>query len=108
MSQVIVTDRSEQETCIEFTPGMSLMQTIYEADVSDMLALCGGVCSCGTCHVYIDEASAVAFNDLPAQSDDESLLLDASSHRNSRSRLACQVVLKEEYDQLRVTIAPED
>ena len=83
---------------------------IFEAFIRDsgfdeLLALCGGCCSCATCHVYVDPAFA---DSLPAMSEDENDLLDSSDHRNDTSRLSCQVVLTDALDGLRVTIAPED
>jgi 2Fe-2S ferredoxin len=41
-------------------------------------------------------------------SDMENDLLDGSKHRKDCSRLSCQIVLSDEMDGLRVTIAPED
>lgn len=35
-------------------------------------------------------------------------LLDSSSRRTSASRLSCQLMINEDLDGLRVTIAPED
>jgi len=108
MPKIILKGDDGSETMVEFTPGMTLMQTIYESGTGELLALCGGVCSCGTCHVYIDENSSVKLSDLPAMSEDEDLLLDASVHRKARSRLSCQLPMRAEYDQLCVIVAPND
>jgi 2Fe-2S ferredoxin len=69
------------------------------------LALCGGCCSCATCHVHVDPDFAAL---LPPMSEDENDLLDSSDHRNETSRLSCQIHLTAALDGLRVTIAPED
>ena len=105
MATLIVTDRSGATEKIEIRPNITLMQTITDASISDLLALCGGVCSCATCHVYVDEGFA---SQLTAMSDDEDCLLDGSSHRQKNSRLSCQIRMSPELDGLRVTIAPED
>jgi len=68
-------------------------------------ALCGGCCSCATCHVYIDPAFAAK---LPPVGSDENDLLDSSSFRKAGSRLSCQVPLTPELEGVRVTLAPED
>jgi ferredoxin, 2Fe-2S len=73
--------------------------------MNDLLALCGGVCSCGTCHVHVDENFMPA---LAPMHEDESGVLAASSHRQANSRLSCQLRMSDELDGLRVTIAPED
>jgi len=68
-------------------------------------AICGGMCSCATCHVYVDEAWA---SKLPApMSDETDMLKDLVSYRPN-SRLSCQVQLSAALAGLRVTIAPED
>jgi len=105
MSEIIVTTREEEELAIELVPGMSLMQAITDAGVDEVLALCGGVCSCGTCHVYI---SADYQKNIPAISGDEDLILSGSSHRTEASRLSCQILLIEEMAGMQVKVAPEE
>ena len=34
--------------------GISLMEAAVQNGVQGILALCGGACACGTCHVYVD------------------------------------------------------
>ncbi|PZO05961.1 MAG: ferredoxin [Alphaproteobacteria bacterium] len=85
--------------------GLTLMEIIRDGGVDEILALCGGCCSCATCHIYVDEA----FIGLtPLISDDEGDLLDSSNHRQANSRLACQVPFTEALDGALVMIAPED
>ena len=71
----------------------------------ELLALCGGCCSCATCHIHVD---AGAIDKLPAMSEDEDDLLESSDHRNETSRLSCQIPFTADLDGLKVTIAPED
>jgi len=103
MAEVYVTDRSGEQHAIDIRPGSSLMQVITDAGVADLLALCGGVCSCATCHVYVEGEY-----DLPPMEQDEDDLLGFSEHRQENSRLSCQIRLKNDFDGLRATIAPED
>lgn len=105
MPKLIVVDRSGEEKTVDGDVGMSVMELIRDNGFDELLALCGGCCSCATCHVYADPDFVDA---LPAISEDESDLLDSSDHRNETSRLSCQLVMSEELDGLRVTIAPED
>jgi 2Fe-2S ferredoxin len=81
------------------------MEATRDAGFDELLALCGGCCSCATCHVYVDPAVAAS---LPPVSEDESDLLDGSPHRNEQSRLSCQVIMSDALSGLTVTIAPED
>lgn len=105
MPTITVMTRAGNEQQIEAENGLSLMETIRDAGMDELLALCGGCCSCATCHVFVDPTFASA---LSAMSEDESDLLDSSSHRNATSRLSCQVQISEGLEGLRVTIAPED
>ncbi|ORA26279.1 2Fe-2S iron-sulfur cluster-binding protein [Mycobacterium aquaticum] len=100
-----VTDREGNVHSVAFTEGHSLMESIRDAGIPDILALCGGVNSCATCHVIVDEDWQDAVG--PATGD-ESDLLETSSLVTPRSRLSCQVALTARLDGLSVTIAPED
>jgi 2Fe-2S ferredoxin len=81
------------------------MEVIRDNGFDELLALCGGCCSCATCHVHIDPAY---MDKLSPISDDESDLLDSSDHRNEYSRLSCQVPVTAALEGLTVTIAQED
>jgi 2Fe-2S ferredoxin len=105
MSQIIVRTRAGEERCVALTPGISLMEAIREAGIDELLALCGGCCSCATCHVHVEPVFA---DMLPAMSEDENDLLDSSDHRDATSRLSCQVPLTERLAGLTVRIAQED
>lgn len=105
MPELLVTHRDGRETRMDVPSGMSLMRVLCEAGCDEILALCGGVCSCGTCHVYVDDHADAA---LAAMSADEDALLDASIHRRAASRLSCQLLVKDDFHGMRLTIAPED
>jgi 2Fe-2S ferredoxin len=105
MARLIVTTREGEQTTIDGDTGLSVMELIREAGIDELLALCGGCCSCATCHVYVDPDWAER---LSAMSEDESDLLDSSDHRNETSRLSCQLLFHDAMDGLRVTVAPED
>jgi 2Fe-2S ferredoxin len=105
MPKLIVVTHEGKETTVDGEAGLSVMEVIRNCGFEEMLALCGGGCSCATCHVHVD-ASFV--DKLPAVSEDESDLLDSSEHRNETSRLSCQIPLTAALDGLRVKIAPED
>jgi 2Fe-2S ferredoxin len=105
MTKLVVVTRDGSERTINADPALSVMENIRDAGFDELLALCGGCCSCATCHVYVDDDFA---DGLPGMSDDEDDLLDSSDHRTARSRLSCQLTLSPASDGLRVTIAPED
>ncbi len=102
---LLITDRSGAERSVEARSGRSLMENICDAGFDELMAICGGCCSCATCHVYIDPA----WTDVVGEpGDDETGLLDSSPHWRTNSRLSCQVEMTDALDRLRLTIAPED
>ena len=105
MAKMIVVDRAGNEKEVEAQAGLSVMEIIRDAGFDDLLALCGGCCSCATCHVHIDPAFA---DKVSPMSEDENDLLDSSSHRDETSRLSCQVHFSDVLDGLKVRIAEED
>jgi ferredoxin, 2Fe-2S len=105
MPKLVVVNRAGEEKQIEASAGVSVMEAIRDNGFDELLALCGGCCSCATCHVYVDPAFADKVTPLI---EDENDLLDSTDHRTDYSRLSCQLELSDALDGLKVTIAPED
>lgn len=105
MPKLLVTTRSGIEVTIDGEVGLSIMEVIRDAGIDELQALCGGSCSCATCHVVVDPAS---IGKLPEIGGDEHDLLDSSSHRVATSRLSCQLEFTGSLDGLKVAIAPEE
>lgn len=105
MPSLIVVDRKGNEKTVTGEAGLSVMEVIRDNGFDELLALCGGSCSCATCHVHVD---AAWFEKVGGPHEDEADLLDSSDHRTATSRLSCQIQFSDELDGLRVTIAPED
>ena len=81
------------------------MQAIRDAGVNGLLAVCGGACSCATCHVYFDRAYVALIPDMSAEEND---LLEGSSHRKANSRLSCQIPFVDALDGATIAVAPPD
>lgn len=105
MPKLVVVNRAGEEKTIEASAGVSVMEAIRDNGFDELLALCGGCCSCATCHVYVDPAFAALVKPI---SEDENDLLDSTDHRTENSRLSCQLEISDAVDGLKVTIAPED
>jgi ferredoxin, 2Fe-2S len=99
-----VIDRSGNEHEVDAEAKGALMQVLRDFDFG-VAAICGGMCSCATCHVYVDPAWCER---LPASHGDEVELMLELQHRRENSRLSCQVQLSEALDGLGVTVAPEE
>ncbi len=102
MPMLTVTTRDGSVRALDGQVGLSVMEAIRDGGIDELPAICGGCCSCATCHVYVDVADLAL---LPPMGADEDDLLDGSPNRTDRSRLSCQIAV---FDGLRVTIAPED
>jgi len=105
MPKLTVVTRDGQERTVEAAAGLTVMEAIRDNGFDELLALCGGCCSCATCHVHVDPA----FADLmPPITEDEDDLLDSSDSRDATSRLSCQLPFTDALDGLKVRIASED
>ncbi len=105
MAVVRVTGRDGAERALEATGGCALMDTLRDAGTG-IDGTCGGMMSCGTCHVYVDPAWS---DRLAPKSDDEQMMLDAIGELvelRPSSRLSCQIAVTDALDGLKVEIAP--
>jgi ferredoxin, 2Fe-2S len=104
MALLRVVDRDGVEHEVEGKTGLKVMETLRELDYG-VAAICGGMCSCATCHVYVDREWLPK---LPAPMSDERELLGELTHYQERSRLSCQIEFTPDLAGLRVTIAPDE
>ena len=104
MVRMIVVDRDGKEHEVEAKPGLRVMEILRELDYG-VAAICGGLCSCATCHVYVDQEWV---GRLPKpQSDELELLREIPDFREGTSRLSCQVDFTDSLDGLKLAIAPD-
>jgi 2Fe-2S ferredoxin len=105
MGSIVVTDRAGDEHELSIDSGTNLMEPLRELDDS-VEALCGGMCSCATCHVFI---GTKWFTKLDVVEDDElELLEETENFKAGESRLSCQVEFTDALEGMRLTIAPEE
>lgn len=104
MPRITVRKRDGDAVSIDASTGGSLMQTLRDGGVAELLAICGGGLSCATCHVHVDPDWIAR---LPPMSEDEDALLDAPG-RQPGSRLSCQVQVTDALDGLKLAVAPQD
>lgn len=77
---------------------LSLME-VLKASEYDILATCGGMALCATCHVEV-------LNDveLTEMEDAEMDMLDTLPNAGVNSRLSCQIRINDEIDGLKIKI----
>ncbi len=69
-----------------------------EADVEGILAVCGGACSCATCHCYVEKGV------FPEPGAIELYMLRLVSDRLPESRLSCQLDVTSDLEGLRIKL----
>ena len=89
---------------LELEEGMSLMEGATLNMVPGVEGMCGGICSCATCHCYLPPEWA---DQIPKAGIGEELMLESASHRRDNSRLGCQVVVTAALDGLVVELPPD-
>jgi ferredoxin len=87
---------------VQAAPGQRLLDVAWAAR-EPLEGVCEGVMACSTCHVIVDEED---FERLPPASEEEEDLLDLAAHATRTSRLACQIILREDMQSLSVRIPP--
>jgi 2Fe-2S ferredoxin len=79
--------------------GLSLMEFLKGNDY-DILATCGGMALCATCHVEVVNG----FDNLNEISNDEYAMLDTLPNITDTSRLACQLKLNSNMNNITVKL----
>ena len=97
-----VVDHQGVEHQVEALEGFRVMEVIRDWDLG-IKAECGGACACATCHVYVDPDWT---NLLVPPTDEEMDRLDEAPHLEPNSRLSCQILMRPEFNGLKVTLAP--
>jgi 2Fe-2S ferredoxin len=103
MLRVVLRNGTVREVQLE--SGLSVMELCRKAGIDELEALCGGNCSCATCHVHLNATSFALFGPV---TEDEAELLEGSNHREEFSRLSCQLLVPSNSVDIKLTIAPED
>ena len=105
MAKMRVTDQGGQFHEVEGRVGLKIMETLREFDYG-VTAICGGLCSCATCHIFVEPDWMSRLP--PPQSDEKDLLVELQHYDPARSRLSCQVDFTEALDGLPLVVAPEE
>lgn len=101
MTTIIFKQKDGQQITVNAENGMSLMVAAVESNIVGIRAICNGCCSCGTCHIEIEPA----FQDKTSTMySGEQQVLSKLKDNQQHSRLACQVVVDDRLEGMRVTI----
>ena len=102
MTKIVYIEPLGAERIVEVPDGWTVMQGAVSNGVEGVDGECGGSCSCGTCHVYVDEAGFVRLP--PAEESEEAVLGAVAAEVKPTSRLGCQIKVTPDMDGLIVRI----
>ncbi len=105
MINITVEDRNGDTQTIEVPTdvNLSLMEVLKASDYQ-ILATCGGMALCATCHVQVKEG----LDSLPEPTHEEMDMLDTLPDAGFDSRLACQIRISDQIDGLSVKIRGDE
>lgn len=97
MAKITYIEFAGTEHIVDVPTGLSVMEGAVNNNIPGIEAECGGMCSCATCHVYIDPAWIAATG---SAADIEQGMLDSALDLEDSSRLCCQIEVSDELDGL--------
>lgn len=99
--EIEIEDRDGSTVTIEVPTDVNLsLMEILKASDYEVLATCGGMALCATCHVEIKAGAA----NLPQAEDQELDMLDTLPDAEDNSRLACQIRLTDQNQGLSIRL----
>ena len=101
MPKIVFIEHNGEEHAVEADIGRTVMHAAVDNFVPGIVADCGGSCSCGTCHGFVDERW---LGSLPAAQPNEQSLLEGLLEIQSNSRLTCQIEVTPALDGLIVRL----
>lgn len=105
MALIKVTDRDGIEHDVEGNTKFTLMENLRDLEYG-VAAVCGGMCACATCHVWVDPEWYSKLT--PMHSDEKDLVGDLSTYREGSSRLSCQIKFTEALAGMKLRIADDE
>ncbi len=82
---------------VDVPSGLSVMEGAIDNNIPGIEAECGGMCSCATCHVYVDP-TWVEVTGSPQHIEQD--MLESAMDLQDTSRLSCQIEVSDELDGL--------
>jgi 2Fe-2S ferredoxin len=97
MAKITYIEFDGTEHVVDVPSGLSVMEGAINNNLPGIEAECGGMCSCATCHVYVDPAWTDATG---SPGDIEQGMLESALDLQDESRLSCQIDVGDELDGL--------
>lgn len=98
MTRIRFIEHDGTEHPVEAENGAILMRVGQQNEIPTIRGECGGTCSCGSCHVYVDEAWSTK---LKPPHELEQMMIDSLAlTKRDNSRLTCMILVTPELDGL--------
>jgi len=97
MARITYIEASGARHVVEVPLSLSVMEGAKKNNIPGIDADCGGGCSCGTCHVYVDPAWQARAG---ARTPIEEATLEFAEDVRPNSRLSCQIKVTDALDGL--------
>lgn len=101
MPQITYSEYDGTTHVVDAKVGASVMEAAVRNNIPGILAECGGVCSCATCHVYVDPAWVEATG---PRTEIEDSMLEFAQGVMANSRLSCQIKVTDDLQGLVVRL----
>ena len=95
--------RDAETISVDMPVGRTIMEAAKELDLPEIPADCGGCQACGTCHIHVDDVWLGKLK-IKENSLEQSLLEYEPDYIEGVSRLACQIQLNDELDNVTVKL----
>ncbi|MGB8366639.1 MAG: 2Fe-2S iron-sulfur cluster-binding protein [Rhizomicrobium sp.] len=97
MAKITYIEFNGREHVVDIKPGLSVMEGAKTNNIPGIDADCGGGCSCGTCHVYVDTAWLAR---VGGRTPIEDATIEFADNVKDNSRLSCQIKITDALDGL--------
>ena len=95
---------SGETLSVDMPVGYTIMEAAKELDLPEIPADCGGSCACATCHIHVDSVQWQQKLKIKENSLEQSLLEYEPDYVEGVSRLACQIQLNDDLNNVTVKL----
>jgi len=96
--------RDAETISVDMPVGRTIMEAAKELDLPEIPADCGGSCACATCHIHVDSVEWQDKLKIKQNSLEQSLLEYEPDYIEGVSRLACQIQLNDDLNNVTVKL----
>ncbi|ADV50294.1 2Fe-2S iron-sulfur cluster binding domain-containing protein [Cellulophaga sp. E16_2] len=101
MAQITFISTDNKSTVVSGNSG-NLMELALQNKIEGIEGNCGGVCSCATCHIYVQKED---WTKIGPPNEMESDMLEFDDKTTNYSRLSCQIQVTDAIDGIVVNVA---